>query len=334
MIRLSVIIPTRNRAKFLERALASFVGQTFPKDEFEVIVVDNGSTDATAAVCAELAARFPRFTYLRDEHPGLHVGRHLGMNHAQADILVYGDDDIEAGPKWLESIDQAFTNPGVVLVGGKNLPMFEAPPPDWIARLWAPNDSGERICCPLSILDLGDVPRRISPYRVFGCNFSIRKSILLAAGGFHPDGMPKELIRFRGDGETHVSQFIDNRGLTAFYHSDASVGHFVSRERMTEEYFYRRSFNQGISNSFSELRKQGRCAGFRKQFVSTLRQIRARFRLQFAPYPQAGMAKFTRLGYRYHQRAYRSDPALREWVRRNNYLEGIHLNSEVAPQCQ
>jgi len=322
MIKLSVIIPTRNRAPTLERALASFAGQTFPKDEFEVIVVDNGSTDRTAEVCARTSSLFIHFRRLYDEHPGLHVGRNLGMECAQAEILVYGDDDIEASPEWLESIYQSFANPDVVLVGGKNLPVFEAPPPEWIEHLWAPNASGERICGPLSILDLGDNPRRISPYKVYGCNFSIRKPVLLAAGGVHPDGMPKELIRFRGDGETHVSRFIDNQGLVAFYHPGASVGHLVSRERLTVEYFCQRSFNQGVSNSFAEFREKKVTGRRNRGVLRFLRGLITWVRLRNAAYPVARMVKATHLGYNFHQREYRRDPMLRDWVHRVNFLGG------------
>ena len=326
MIKLSVIIPTRNRALTLGRALVSFAGQTFPKDEFEVIVVDNGSTDRTAEVCAKTASLFTHFTRLYDEHPGLHVGRNLGMECAQAEILVYGDDDIEASPEWLKSIYQAFADPAVVLAGGKNLPVFEETPPEWIERLWSPNAFGERVCGPLSILDLGDNPRRISPYKVYGCNFSILKSVLLAAGGFHPDGMPKELIRFRGDGETHVSRFIDNQGLAAFYHPGASVGHLVPRERLTVEYFCQRSFNQGISNSFAEFREKKVTGRGNHGVLKFLRGLITWVRLRNAAYPLARMAKATRRGYSFHRREYRRDPALREWVHRQMYLgpQGMH----------
>ena len=318
-MKLSVIIPTRNRAKSLERTLISLAQQTLSKDGFEVIVVDNGSTDTTAAVCAGFSVQFLHFRYLYDEHPGLHVGRNLGMEHALADILVYGDDDIEAAPGWLEGIWKAFEDSKAALVGGKNLPLFELTPPEWIARMWAPSASGERVCSPLSVLDLGDLARPVSPYCVFGCNFSIRKAVLLAADGFHPDGMPKDLIRFRGDGETHVSKHIERQGLLAFYHPGASVGHLVSRDRLTVEYFCQRSFSQGISDSFASLRERGGLAGPCRRLVQEVRWLRALPRLRAAPYPALLLAQAGRRGHWFHQQEYRRDPALREWVQRRNY---------------
>ena len=80
--------------------------------------------------------------------------------------------------------------------------------------------------------------------------------ILIAAGGFHPDGMPKELIRFRGDGETHVSRHVAESGLECVFHPGASVHHKVTPERMTYAYFRQRGFNQGVSDSYTQLRQQ------------------------------------------------------------------------------
>ena len=92
------------------------------------------------------------------------------------------------------------------------------------------------------------------PQLVWGCNFAIRKNILLNAGGFHPDGMPTNLLHYRGDGETHVSNYVEQKGLKCIFHPDASVYHKVTNERMTVKYFYNRGFNQGISYSFSRIR--------------------------------------------------------------------------------
>jgi len=93
------------------------------------------------------------------------------------------------------------------MAGGNNLPMFLETPPTWLTALWnRPTDLSGRALPALSMLELTGPPRNISPYYVWGCNFAIRKDVLIKAGGFHPDGMPKESIRFRGDGETHVSR--------------------------------------------------------------------------------------------------------------------------------
>ena len=180
---LSVIIPTRNRAERLELALRSLAQQALPRSSFEIIVVDNGSRDRTLAVVTDFKETFARIHYIYEDLPGLHVGRHRGFHAAKGDILVFLDDDVEAFPSLLASIEEAFGNPKVALVGGKCLPKHEGPVPEWLNAMWAPNSHGERVVEYLSLIDLGDLPKVVDPLRVFGCNFSIRRSVLLAAGG-------------------------------------------------------------------------------------------------------------------------------------------------------
>lgn len=131
-IQLSVIIPTRDHADILDRTLASLVHQQYPNEQFEIIVIDNGSTDNTPAVCETWANRFRHFRSVFEPEPGLHVGRNLGMKLAQSDIVVYTDDDVQAEPSWLQSIAQAFEDPDVYLVGGNNFPDYECTPPTWL----------------------------------------------------------------------------------------------------------------------------------------------------------------------------------------------------------
>ena len=256
ILRLSVIIPTRNRADLLRKTLKSIALQTFPFDEFEVIVVDNGSTDNTKQIVENCINDIKNIRYLYDPIPGLHVGRHRGLKEAKAELLVYADDDIEAFPEWLEGVWESFRDSNVVLAGGKNLPKWETEPPYWIYEMWMDiNDYGHSLWY-LSILDFGNEIIEIDPGYVWGCNFSIRKKTLLEAKGFHPDGFPQDMIKYRGDGETSVSDYIRKKNYKTIYNPKASVYHFVPKNRMTLDYFCKRAFNQGISDSYTEIRKK------------------------------------------------------------------------------
>ena len=175
---ISIIIPTINRADLLEKFLLSLKKQALATSKYEVIIVDNGSTDNTKTVVEQYILTIPNLFYVYEPNPGLHSGRHRGFLESKGEILVYGDDDIEAFPSWLATIDQCFQdNPDVVMVGGKNLPQFENPPPEWLLQMWEPKQN-EQILGYLSILDLGDQPKPISPYYIFGCNFAIRRSVI------------------------------------------------------------------------------------------------------------------------------------------------------------
>jgi glycosyltransferase involved in cell wall biosynthesis len=325
---LSVIIPTRNRARLLRSALQSLLKQTLPADEFEVLVVDNGSSDDTREVVDGLLGQPCEVRYLFDPTPGLHVGRHLGLKEARGDVLVYADDDIEATPTWLEAIRDCFRVPGVALVGGNNYPKFEGPPPSWLQKLWQVPSFGGQAITSLSVLELPAGQRPLSPYLVWGCNFSIRKQVLLDAGGFHPDGMPEEEIRFRGDGETHVSAHVAKTGLMCLFDSRASVYHAVPNTRMSFDYFRKRSFNQGISESYTRLRNREISAAAHESLleaaVSAVRNLCKRARDLLPRDRELRMLDRCvrdgyREGYNYHQRIYREDPAVRAWVHQPDY---------------
>ena len=329
---LSVIIPTRNRAEFLQFALNSLLSQTLPSFSFEVLVIDNGSTDNTRSVVTSFQRHLDNFRYFFDPSPGLHIGRHLGMKMAKSDILVYADDDIEAFPTWLEAILETFQNSDVALVGGKNLPKFESIPPEWILKMWRKNNKGNRILGYLSILDLGNERKEINPFHVFGCNFSIKKSILLEAGGFHPDAMPEKLIRYRGDGESHVSRYILKHDYKTIYHPKASVYHSVPSSRLSMEYFCRRAYYEGISQSYTQLRSE--------YFGSTVNKHKfhnlAHYYSWLKKIPIAQLFKSIGLksyadihriidksyqnGRQFHQEEIAKDPALLAWVLLENYL--------------
>lgn len=348
---LSVVIPTRNRCKTLSWALESITKQTLHPELFEVIVVDNGSTDSTRDVVNSFAGKIQNLRYLYDESPGLHMGRHKGLMAASADILVYADDDIEAFPTWLEGITKSFEDKDVVLVGGKNLPKFETEPPDWVMKMWLHTHPEGKVLGSLSILDLGDSIKEINPSYVFGCNFSIRKSVLLEASGFHPDALPKELIKYRGDGESYVSRYIMENGHKTLYHPKASVFHHVPKERMTLKHFYHRAYIQGISDSFTRMRKDSgldindcrnkdknmkgtdnqasyinlvKIYRLLKRGASSIKNLPGNYKRKLFPTEydliRSEMKKGNREGFAYHQREIQKDQKLHEWVLRKNYL--------------
>lgn len=317
-------MPTLNRADLLRQALHSLRLQTLPMELFEVLVIDNGSTDDTKQVVASFQqAPDNNIRYFFDPTPGLHVGRHLGMKMAESEILVYCDDDIEAFPTWLEAIAETFEDPDVALVGGKDLPKFESEPPDWILKMWEKDKTGNKILGYLSIIDLGEERKEINPLYVFGCNFAIRKKILMEAGGFHPDAMPQELIQYRGDGESHVSRYLLEKNHKVFYHPKASVYHLIPSSRMTEEYFCKRAYSQGISDSYTSVRDNIRNhrpvkknpAYFLFGIVQYLRTYlllnkRREYRFNLA----------YRAGYEFHRGKVSHDKQLYEWVIKDHYI--------------
>ncbi|EKD55544.1 MAG: hypothetical protein ACD_59C00130G0007 [uncultured bacterium] len=322
MINLSVIIPTRNRSSLLTNTLESILLQNYPQTDFEVIVIDNGSTDSTAEICNIYSTKFINFVYLYDEHPGLHVGRHLGLKNARAENLVYADDDIKAFPTWLEGIAESFQENNV-MVGGKCLPEYEIEPPEWMKYLWNKSGVGKTNSY-YSLIDLGDIKKEIDPMLVIGCNLSIKKNVVMHAGGFHPDSMPKEKLKYRGDGESGLAIKLKEKGYSAIYNPKASIYHFVSKHRLTKEYLYQRAFLHGITNSYHYTRnKRGYISQINfKTVVNTLKAHLKdiKFRL-FNNEVYNIIKKGYREGYEFHQKEMLNDIHLIDWVLKENYFD-------------
>ena len=326
---ISVIIPTYNRSEFLFNTLKSISEQSLSKDLFEIIIVDNNSSDDTQKIISHYKNQFVYYKSIFEPQPGLHVGRHKGMKEAKFENLVFADDDIEALPSWLESISNAFEDKNIAMVGGNNLPKFLAPPPRWISNLWNKSSIlyGETMLPFFSILQINENNKVFNPHYVWGCNFSIRKKILLDAGGFHPDGMPKELIRFRGDGETHVSRYVKKKGLKCIFHPGATIYHKVTSERMTLKYFRKRGFSQGISDSYTTLRNNSESTDNKNNiFQKVVKKLAKKINLMmnFEKKAREALVQYSlghKEGYEYHQNYYYKDQQLKDWVHKERYYK-------------
>lgn len=108
--RASIIIPVYNAGPLLRNCLRALEHQTVPASDFEVIVVDDGSTDGTADIVRE----FPRVRLVRQGNQGPAAARNRGVELATAPVVVFTDSDCEPTPGWLEALLQPFADPSVV----------------------------------------------------------------------------------------------------------------------------------------------------------------------------------------------------------------------------
>lgn len=304
--KVSIIIPTHNRAGDLANLLESLCKLNRSDKELEILVVDNNSSDNTKEITEGFIGRLSSLKYIHEPSPGLHAARHRGAQEAENEILAFFDDDVTVSPYWLDGIKESFKDPQVQLATGKIEPAFEAEPPAWLDTLWNKTQSGRALGW-LTLLDLGDTAQEIPVGYVWGANFAIRKRALLEAGGFHPDSLPEDLIRFRGDGESGLARKIAEKKGKAVYHPLSKVTHKVARSRLEPEYFYKRGFAQGISDSFSAVRHSGDLQPMKDvpDSLETIDQVIKR-----------GLAE----GWNYHQSELRRDNQLMDWVLKESYI--------------
>ena len=311
---LSVIIPTRNRAPLVGQLLASLAQQETVSYSWEVIVVDNGCTDNTGDIVQQKRGKWDaQVRCVYEPLPGLHAARHRGAAEAKGEYLAYLDDDMVLAPTWLSGIQMLLDERADAVVG-RILPRWETPPPSWLAPIARPGAFG-----PLSLLDLGEAATQTEHF--YGCNIFIPKKTVLRMGGFHPDGMPKELLDYRGDGETGLWLKMRAAGMTLFYDPIAVAYHVIPRGRMTEAYLQNRAYNQGISDSFTHLRaNRGAPHDARLLLKHAICTIWRYTRSAQTGRLSLKSAHAWNLGFLHHQSVARHDPGLREWTTRPDYF--------------
>ena len=174
--RITVAIPTYNRADFLRQTLAGLVLQNYPRDQFEILVIDNNSRDGTRAVVESFAAARPAPRHVLELRQGLDYARNRAIAEARGEIIVFGDDDILMEPDWLAQITAPFAADArakVGAVGGEVIPVFPDGLPPWVAEWHGPlafrADAG-----PL-------LPRQIP----MGANLAFPREVFEKVGPFH-----------------------------------------------------------------------------------------------------------------------------------------------------
>jgi GT2 family glycosyltransferase len=196
--RFSVVVCTYNGSGTLRECLEGISRLEYPNHE--VIVIDDGSTDDSAAIASEFDVRL-----IRTEQNGLSAARNAGLAAADGDIVAYIDDDAWPDPLWLHYLAEAFEDPECAAAGGPNLP----PPEDgWLADCVADAPGG-----PAHVL-IGDRDAEHLP----GCNLAIRRDRLQAIGGFD--------VAFRTAGDdVDVCWRLRERGWRLGFHAAALVWH-------------------------------------------------------------------------------------------------------------
>ncbi len=239
MTRISVIIATHNRADLLSIALESVARQTLDPAAYEVIVVDNASTDKTAALIGQTSAGMPQLRYVLETRLGLSWARNAGLAAAQSPYVAYLDDDARAEPEWLEALLAAFeeTTPKPQCVGGPVFLNWNGLPQRVPARFWSL----------LSYVSHGDRNRPLTDKEhLVGANIAFDRDALLKTGGFSTDLGRKGSKLLSGE-EAQVVARIRQRGGVVFYAANAAVWHIVQPDRIRKSWLWRRIFWDGAS---------------------------------------------------------------------------------------
>ena len=240
-MRISVILCTHNRSQSLIKALDSIAAQAIPESvEWEVLVVDNNSTDRTREVIEEFSRRHPgRFRYVFELQLGVSSARNAGIREARGEVLAFTDDDLTVEPTWLQNLTGGLKTGEWAGAGGRILCGNTFDPPEWLA-LEGPYSMLGVLC---AHFDLGDKPLELdrAPY---GANMAFRKEVFEKYGGFRTDLGPSPGNEMRNE-DTEFGRRLRRRGARLRYEPSAVVYHPVPVNRVEKGYFLKWWFEFG-----------------------------------------------------------------------------------------
>lgn len=247
LISLSLVICTYNRDKYLPEALESIRMQTADSNEFQLIVVDNKSTDNTASIVKQFILDNPGINtrYAFETNKGLSFARNRGIKEADAPVIIYVDDDAILSPTYLDAMLKFFSEyPQAIGVGGKVIPKYEdGKEPAWMNK-YLNGFVGK--------VDYGESTKKYDADMKYpaGCNMIYKKDILQKAGGFNND------LTFRSD-DKYIFFKVKELSDEIYYVPDAYVHHYIDSHRLAFDNFKKLFLKTGNEEKIRTKSQQG-----------------------------------------------------------------------------
>jgi len=178
----SVIVATYNRSDVVRGAVESLMNQDSRGTSYEVIVVDNNSTDETGRTLEEVCTKYENLSWHFEPQQGVSYARNRGIAAARAPILAFTDDDIKPASDWVASVSEGFKRfPEADCIGGKVLPETRTEFPLWLtSKHWTP----------LALLDMGEEPVVLDVLNgpgLVAANLAVRAAVFKDVGLFQPE---------------------------------------------------------------------------------------------------------------------------------------------------
>jgi glycosyltransferase involved in cell wall biosynthesis len=231
--RLSVILCTYNRADSLRATLICLSQLVIPRSiPWELIVVDNNSSDHTKDIVEGMKPMIPSLSYEFESRQGLSNARNHGLSVARGDIILFTDDDVCPDPDWAATLVDHIDRTGCDAAGGFVAPAWETPPPTWFTERFygylAVHTSDRNV--ETEVTDVQQAP--------YGANMAFRKSVFNKLGFFDSDLGRKGNVLAGGE-EWDMFERMFNNGMRVMFFPDSRVHHRIESARLTKRYLYR-----------------------------------------------------------------------------------------------
>lgn len=253
---LTIIICTHNRSHLLKRCLDAIVLQL--KDDVEVIVVDNNSTDSTSAIVESFSKHNRNIRYVFESEIGLSYARNLGWQQAKSDWVLYIDDDAKAFPDLVERARDLIYHEDFDCVGGMYYGYYDGEKPRWI-----PAGFGDK---EVFAETLSECPYQIPA----GGVILYRKKLLNHLNGFDVKYGMSGSIKSLGE-ETELNFRAQGMGYKIGFDPELKIWHLVKKEYLTVHWMLKRKYLVGQFNQRIEKK------GYFRRLILLTRSIMGAF---------------------------------------------------------
>ncbi len=267
MTKITVTICTHNRSELLTECLQSLCKQTIPRFLYEILVIDNNSTDDTKAVVLKFSKKYNNIRLVEESKIGLSHARNTGFKNALTDWVAYIDDDAKAHPNYIERALFTIEKYSFDCFGGIYLPWYRYGKPKWFrADYYGSNKNGKpkEVC----ILERGHNSGGVIVFK---------KKVLEGLGGFATNlGMNGQKMAY-GE-ESHLQEVMRMNGLQVGFDPELKIDHLVASRKLTLKWQLKSAYKRGYSYSMvyyhkSDLRNQDIIRDFLILIAGTFKRI-------------------------------------------------------------
>lgn len=241
-MRFSFITCTYNRAENLKKTLQSLCEQTYNPNQYEIIVVDNNSSDNTVEVCNIIKEKHfeCQIHYFKEINQGLSFALNRGINEAQGEFILYIDDDETVGPKHLERLDEYLHKyRDAVLIGTQVVPIYEGSEPKWMSHFTQRLIGG--------YFNAGNEVKKLDKGSYPGTGHTIIKRDLYNQYGLYNTDLGRTGSSLMGAEDKDMIYRLISNDIECYYFPNIPIYHHIPKYKLTDEFFNKLTLSIGKS---------------------------------------------------------------------------------------
>lgn len=242
-MKFSFITCTYNRDQYIERSLLAVCNQTYSNNDYEIVVIDNNSTDNTALTCKSVQEKYTEknFRYFKEENQGFSFALNRGIKEAMGEYLIFIDDDETIDAEYLERLDKYTKDlPGnIKLFGTPVIPVYEIAEPKWMSHFTQRLIGG--------YFNQGKSVKQLDAKNYPGTGHTIIKKELYEKYGYYNTELGRKGTSLIGAEDKDMFNRLKNNNVICYYLPDIPIYHHIPAYKMTDDFFNRLTYSIGKS---------------------------------------------------------------------------------------